>query len=47
MDDLKELTKVKLTNLDKILYPKIKITKGKVIEYYIKMAPRMLSYHIK
>ena len=42
MDDLKELTKVKLTNLDKILYPKIKITKGKVIEYYIKMAPRML-----
>ena len=42
MDDLKEFTKVELTNLDKILYPKIKITKGNVIEYYIKMAPRML-----
>ena len=40
--DLKDLTKVKLTNLDKIYYPKNKVTKAQVIEYYIKMAPKML-----
>ena len=40
--DLSELTKVKLTNLDKILYPKNKVTKAQVIEYYVKMAPKML-----
>ena len=38
-----KLTKVKFTNLDKILYPKMKITKAQVIEYYIKMAPKMLE----
>jgi bifunctional non-homologous end joining protein LigD len=42
MEDLKELTKVKLKNLDKIFYPKINVNKAKVIEYYIKMAPKML-----
>jgi bifunctional non-homologous end joining protein LigD len=42
MEELKELTKVKFTNLDKTFYPKINITKGKVIEYYIKMAPKIL-----
>ena len=42
MTDLKELTKVNLTNLDKIYYPKNKVTKAQVIEYYIKMAPKML-----
>jgi bifunctional non-homologous end joining protein LigD len=42
MEDLKGLTKVKLTNLDKVLYPKIGIAKGQVVEYYIKMAPKML-----
>jgi bifunctional non-homologous end joining protein LigD len=42
MDDLSELTKVKLSNLDKIFYPKVNVNKGKVIEYYIKMAPKML-----
>ena len=36
------LTKVAFTNLDKILYPKLKITKAQVIQYYIKIAPRML-----
>ena len=41
-DNLSELTKVKLTNLDKILYPKNKVTKAQVIEYYVKMAPTML-----
>ena len=42
MKDLRELTKVNLTNLDKILYPKNKVTKAQVIEYYVKMAPKML-----
>ena len=41
-ETLSELTKVKLTNLNKILYPKNKVTKAQVVEYYIKMAPKML-----
>ena len=42
MEELKELTKVELKNLDKIFYPKIKVTKAQIIEYYIKMAPKIL-----
>jgi bifunctional non-homologous end joining protein LigD len=42
MENLKELTKVDLKNLDKIFYPKNKVTKGQVIEYYIRMAPKIL-----
>jgi bifunctional non-homologous end joining protein LigD len=38
------LTKVEFTNLDKILFPKLKITKAQVIEYYIKVAPKMLGF---
>lgn len=38
-----KLTRVELSNLEKILYPQLKITKGRVIEYYIRMAPRMLE----
>ena len=41
-EDLRELTKVKLSNLDKIFYPEVNVSKGQVIEYYIKMAPKML-----
>ena len=41
-ENLRELTKVQLTNLDKIFYPEVKVSKGEVIEYYIKMAPKML-----
>jgi len=37
------LTKVQFSNLDKILYPELKVTKAQVIEYYIKVAPKMLS----
>ena len=37
------LTRVDFTNLDKILFPTVGITKGQVIEYYIKVAPRMLE----
>jgi len=39
----KRLTKVDFTNLEKILYPKVKITKAQVIEYYIKVAPKILD----
>ena len=42
-EDLKELTKVDLKNLDKIFYSQIKVTKGHVVEYYIRMAPKILS----
>jgi bifunctional non-homologous end joining protein LigD len=41
-EKLKDLTKVDLKNLDKIFYPKNKVTKGQVVEYYIKMAPKIL-----
>ncbi|MBN1682100.1 non-homologous end-joining DNA ligase [Candidatus Bathyarchaeota archaeon] len=41
---MKELTKVHFTNLDKILYPDLEITKAQVVEYYIRIAPRMLSF---
>jgi bifunctional non-homologous end joining protein LigD len=37
------LTKVRFTNLDKILFPKLNITKAQVVEYYIKIAPKMLG----
>jgi bifunctional non-homologous end joining protein LigD len=39
-----KLTKVSFSNLDKILYPKLKVTKAQFIEYYIKMAPKMLPF---
>ena len=42
MEDLKQLTKVNLKNLDKIFYPELNVSKGQVIEYYIRMAPKML-----
>ena len=45
IEDLKELnqlTKVKLKNLDKCFYPDADVTKGQVVEYYIKMAPKIL-----
>lgn len=38
------LTKVKFTNLKKILFPQLGITKAQLVEYYIKIAPRMLRF---
>ena len=38
-----KLTRVDFTNVDKILYPKLAITKAQVIEYYIRIAPKMLG----
>lgn len=42
IEQLKQLTKVELKNLDKCFYPKANVTKAQVIEYYIKMAPKIL-----
>jgi bifunctional non-homologous end joining protein LigD len=42
LKQLKDLTKVKINNLDKCLYSEAKVTKGQVIEYYVRMAPKIL-----
>ncbi len=39
-----KLTRVEFTNLEKILFAKLKITKASLIEYYIKIAPKMLDF---
>ena len=39
-------TKVRVSNLDKIFYPKTKFTKGDVIDYYIQVSPYLLP-HLK
>jgi bifunctional non-homologous end joining protein LigD len=41
---MEKLTKAKFTNLDKILYPELGITKFEIIKYYISVAPRILSF---
>jgi bifunctional non-homologous end joining protein LigD len=35
---------LKLTNLDKVLYPKAGFTKGEMIDYYAKVAPAMIPH---
>lgn len=35
-------TRVDFTNLGKLIYPDAKITKARVLEYYVRMAPRLL-----
>jgi bifunctional non-homologous end joining protein LigD len=35
---------LKLTNLDKVLYPKAGFTKGEVIDYYAKVAPAIIPH---
>src|ERR1700734_496099 len=39
-------TKVDVTNLDKIFYPKTGFTKGDVIDYYVRISPYLLP-HLK
>jgi bifunctional non-homologous end joining protein LigD len=41
---LEELTRVRFTNLDKILYPDSGVKKAQVIKYYVKVAPMMLKF---
>ncbi len=38
--------KIPVSNLDKVLYPKVRFTKGQVIDYYIRVAPVLLP-HLK
>ncbi len=35
---------LKLSNLDKVLYPEVGFTKGQVIDYYARVAPAMLTH---
>ncbi len=42
--NMDQLTKVSFTNLEKILYPELGLKKSRVIEYYIRIAPRMLGF---
>ena len=37
---------LKLSNLDKVLYPKAGFSKGQVIDYYIRIAPVLLPLPI-
>ncbi len=39
-----ELTKVRLTNLNKLMFPILQITKFNVVEYYIRIGPEMLVF---
>jgi bifunctional non-homologous end joining protein LigD len=41
---LRDLTRVHLTNLGRVMYPALHITKQEVITYYIRMAPRILPF---
>ena len=41
-ENLKDFTKVELKNLNKVFYPKNSVTKGQVVEYYIRVAPKIL-----
>jgi len=36
--------RVRLTNLDKVLYPEVGFTKAEVIDYYARVAPTMLTH---
>jgi bifunctional non-homologous end joining protein LigD len=38
--------KLSVSNLDKVLYPEVRFTKGQVIDYYIRIAPVLLP-HLK
>ncbi|PYL72300.1 MAG: ATP-dependent DNA ligase, partial [Verrucomicrobia bacterium] len=50
MSDKAELVvegrKIQVSNLGKVLYPKVGFTKGQVIDYYIRIAPVLLP-HLK
>jgi bifunctional non-homologous end joining protein LigD len=41
---MKGLTKVKFSNLEKVLYPGLRITKSNIIKYYIKTAQKILPF---
>src|SRR5215831_20937658 len=36
--------RLKLSNLDKVLYPEVGFTKAQVIDYYVRIAPTLLPH---
>ncbi|NYT05072.1 MAG: hypothetical protein GKC04_01670 [Methanomicrobiales archaeon] len=42
--DVRDLTRVAFSRLDKVLYPDALVTKAGVIDYYIRIAPRILPF---
>jgi bifunctional non-homologous end joining protein LigD len=43
-ENRQELTRVRFTNLDKVMFPDIGITKKDIISYYIHIAPRIMPF---
>jgi bifunctional non-homologous end joining protein LigD len=41
---MEDLTRVRFTNLEKLMYPQLNLSKKDVIEYYIRVAPRILPF---
>jgi bifunctional non-homologous end joining protein LigD len=41
---MSRIGRVAISNLDKVLYPGLGLTKKEIIEYYIRIAPRILPY---
>jgi len=41
--NMEDLTKVSFTNLEKVLYPDLELSKSRIIDYYIRIAPLMLG----
>lgn len=41
---MEKLTRVRFTNLDKVMYPELRLTKADLIQYYIKVAPKLLPF---
>ena len=35
---------LKLTNLDKVMYPEVGFTKAQIIDYYVRIAPYLLPH---
>lgn len=41
---MEKLTRVRFSNLDKVLYPELGLTKADIIQYYIRVAPKILPF---
>jgi bifunctional non-homologous end joining protein LigD len=41
---MEDMTRVRFTNLDKTMYPELRLSKKDVVEYYIRVAPRILPF---
>lgn len=41
---MEKLTRARFTNLDKVLFPELDLTKSDIIQYHIRVAPRILPF---